>query len=63
MTPEQIGRLDDSLRAAGVAYKAELYTGALHGFTMSDLPVYNREAGEAHWDRLLGLFAETLRAA
>jgi carboxymethylenebutenolidase len=63
MTPEQIGRLDEALRAAGATYMAELYTGALHGFTMSDLPVYNREACDKHWDRLLGLFAETLRAA
>jgi len=63
MTPEQIEQLEEALRAAGTVYETELYTGALHGFTMSDLPVYNREACDKRWDRLLGLFAKTLRAA
>ncbi len=62
MTAEQIAELDRTLKAAGVRYAAELYTGALHGYTMPDLPVYNREAAERHWQRLLGLFAETLQA-
>jgi carboxymethylenebutenolidase len=62
MTPEQIQWLDEALRAAGTIFEAELYTGALHGFTMSDLPVFNRKACDKHWERLLGLFAETLRA-
>ncbi len=63
MTPEQIDRLDQALTAAGTVYEAELYGGARHGFTMSDLPVYNREAGDKHWRRLLTLFQETLRPA
>jgi carboxymethylenebutenolidase len=61
MTPEQIERLDQALKAAGTVYEAELYAGALHGFTMTDLPVYNREACDKHWQRLLGMFKETLR--
>jgi carboxymethylenebutenolidase len=61
MTQEQIDRLDQALKDAGTVFEAELYTGALHGFTMSDLPVYNRKACDKHWQRLLDLFKETLR--
>jgi carboxymethylenebutenolidase len=63
MTPEQIDRLDQALKSAGTVFEAEFYTGARHGFTMSDLPVYNREACDKHWQRLLSLFKETLRPA
>jgi carboxymethylenebutenolidase len=62
MTPEQIERLDRALKPAGAAFKTELYVGALHGFTMSDLPAFNQKACDRHWDRLLDLFEETLQA-
>jgi carboxymethylenebutenolidase len=57
-----IARLDEALKAAGARYQTELYAGALHGFTMSDLPVYNKAACDRHWDRLLGLYSRTLAA-
>jgi Dienelactone hydrolase family len=57
-----IARLNGSLSAAGIRYQAELYTGAMHGFTMSDLPMYNEAACNKHWDRLLALFARTLKS-
>jgi carboxymethylenebutenolidase len=60
MTPEDIARLEDALQRAGRRYQAELYAGALHGFTMPDLPVYNKAACDQHWDRLLALFRRTL---
>jgi carboxymethylenebutenolidase len=60
MTPEDIARLEDALHKAGRRYQAELYAGALHGFTMPDLPVYNKPACDQHWDRLLALFRRTL---
>jgi carboxymethylenebutenolidase len=60
MTAEDIARLDEALRKAQTRYRTELYTGALHGFTMPDLPVYNKSACDQHWDRLLSLFAGTL---
>ncbi len=62
MSLEDIARLNESLSAAGVRYQAELYTGAMHGFTMPDLPVYNEAACNKHWDRLLALFARTLKS-
>ena len=63
MTLEDIARLEDALQKAGSRYQAELYTGALHGFTMPDLPAYNKAACDQHWDRLLALFDRTLSPA
>ena len=48
---------------AGARYRTELYTGALHGFTMSDLPVYSKAVCDQHWDRLLTLYGWTLTVA
>ena len=61
MPPEQQQRLDAALTTAGVPHVCEQYDGAAHGFTMSDTAVYDEEATERHWDRLLTLFARTLR--
>ncbi len=55
MTAAQIETLDRALQAAGVRYQAELYRGARHGFTMTDLPAYDPAACEQHWRRLLAL--------
>lgn len=63
MTAEDIARLDEALQKAGTRYRAELYTGALHGFTMPDLPVYSKAACDQHWDRLLALYGRTLKIA
>jgi carboxymethylenebutenolidase len=63
MTAEDIARLEDALQKAGSRYQAELYTGALHGFTMPDLPAYNKAACDQHWERLLALFGRTLKPA
>jgi carboxymethylenebutenolidase len=61
MTPADIARLEEALVAAGVRFTSELYTGARHGFTMPDLPVYDAQACERHWRKLLELFARNLR--
>jgi carboxymethylenebutenolidase len=63
MPLQDIARLDEALKIAGNRYQSELYAGAAHGFTMSDLPAYNKAACERHWDRLLGLYSNTLKAA
>lgn len=57
---EQQERLEHALTAAGVDYTLEVYPGAKHGFAVTGHLVYDREASEKHWDRLLTLFAETL---
>lgn len=51
--------LDKSLTDANVPHTIELYHAA-HGFTMADLPVYNKDEAERHWTTMLALFAETL---
>jgi len=61
-TPEQQAKLSDALKSAGRSFRAELYNGAKHGYTMADLPVYDKNAAEKHWTNLLGLFKEALPA-
>jgi carboxymethylenebutenolidase len=62
MTPADIARLEQALNAAGSRYESEVYTGALHGYTMQDLPMYNPEAAERHFRKLLPLFERNLKA-
>jgi carboxymethylenebutenolidase len=52
-------RLDRALTDARVPHAIELYHAA-HGFTMADLPVYNRDEAERHWTTMLKLFGDTL---
>jgi carboxymethylenebutenolidase len=58
-TPEVTKRLTAALEEAKAPYRIELYPGVSHGFVMPDLPVYNQNAAEQHWDRLLNLLQET----
>ena len=60
MNPEQIATLNDALEQAGVRHRAEVYEGALHGYTMSDTAVYNEAACERHFDELFALLGRTL---
>lgn len=57
---EQQDRLEKALSEAGVDYTLEVYGQAKHGFAVTGHPVYDRDASERHWTRLLALFAETL---
>ncbi|PGH48707.1 dienelactone hydrolase family protein [Streptomyces sp. Ru87] len=61
MDARHIARLEEALDAAGVTYHSEVYEGAAHGFTMADTPVFDAAALDRHWERLLDLFARTLR--
>jgi carboxymethylenebutenolidase len=60
MPPEQQARLREALQESGVHFETELYTGALHGFAMADLPAYNKEALQRHWKKLRELFVREL---
>ncbi|HEX4053980.1 MAG TPA: dienelactone hydrolase family protein [Tepidisphaeraceae bacterium] len=51
-------RLETALETAGVRHQLEVYPGVHHGFTMTDVPVYDREAAERHWQRLGQLLRE-----
>lgn len=61
MPPEQMDLLESAMREAGVAFRAEMYAGATHGFTMADTAAYDEAATEQHWDRLLSLLDRALR--
>ncbi len=54
-------RLQSALETAGVRYQLEVYPGVRHGFTMTDVPVYDREAAERHWQKLLQLLRKARR--
>ena len=58
--PEQMERLARAFDAADVDYRAELYEGARHGFTMADLDVYDEAADERHYRELLALLGRRL---
>jgi len=59
--PEQCARLDAALKEAGVDARVEIWEGALHGWTMRDLPVFNPDAAKRHLRELIALFDATLK--
>ena len=60
MTPEQIAVLDQTMDDAGITHTTEVYTGAAHGYTMSDMGAYDEAATERHFSALFGLLERTL---
>jgi carboxymethylenebutenolidase len=56
----QKARLEAAFKAAGTDARVETWP-AIHGWTMSDTPIYNAEQAERHWKELIALFDETLR--
>lgn len=62
-TPEHQQALEKALSGAGVRHTLELYQGARHGFAVPDHPgIYDEEAAERHWSRVLNLFGSELHA-
>ncbi|MHB1538617.1 MAG: dienelactone hydrolase family protein [Solirubrobacteraceae bacterium] len=62
MTPENIATLEQALQDAGVRHRSELYQGAAHGYTMADMPVYDEQAAERHFEELFALLDRTIAA-
>ena len=58
--PEMATKLEQALSAANVRYRSETYTGAAHGWMMTDFPVFNPAAAEKGWKEMLALFARNL---
>ncbi|MDE2602699.1 MAG: dienelactone hydrolase family protein [Bradyrhizobium sp.] len=46
----------------GANAEVEIYPGTHHGFAFPKRPVYNRDAAERHWERLLALYRRNLPA-
>jgi carboxymethylenebutenolidase len=60
MTAEQIAVLERALDEAGVRYRSEVYPGAMHGYTMSDIAAYDEAACERHFAELFALLSRTV---
>lgn len=61
-TAELVDRFRDEMKKARVRGVVERLPGVAHGFSMEDLPVYNREAAERHFERTLDLWRRNLSA-
>jgi carboxymethylenebutenolidase len=61
-TPKQIATVEGALRAAGKEFRAEVYPGAEHGYTMADTPAYDEGAAERHYTELSALLSRTVAA-
>lgn len=59
-TAELIDQFREELRKNEVRGVVERIPGVAHGFAMADLPVYNREAAEHHFERTLDLWRRNL---
>ena len=46
----------------GANAEVEIYPGTHHGFAFPKRPVYDRDAAERHWERLLALYRRNLSA-
>lgn len=60
-TEADAAQLDAALTAAGVEHACVFYPGALHGWTMTDFPIYQEEGAERHWRELVALFDRALK--
>ncbi len=60
LTPGETDRIKAALEAARVNHTVEIYPGVQHGFAANGTPMYDRDAAERHWERILALFGETL---
>jgi len=60
-TAEHKLKLQEAFTLAHVKGILEDYPDAAHGFAINDSTVYNREASELHWQRILRLFGENLK--
>jgi len=59
-TPEIVDRFRDELEQQGITGVVERLPGTAHGFAMADLPVYNHDAAERHFERTLDLWRRNL---
>jgi carboxymethylenebutenolidase len=58
---EIIEKLKQSMKADGANAEVEIYPGTHHGFAFPKRPVYDRDAAERHWERLLALYRRRLQ--
>jgi carboxymethylenebutenolidase len=57
---ETIDKVTQAMTGANA--EVEVYPGTHHGFAFPKRPVYDRDAAERHWERLLALYRRNLTA-
>jgi len=60
VTPEIVDAFRDEMERNGVRGSVERVPGVAHGFAMADLPVYDRDASERHFEHTLALWRRNL---
>jgi carboxymethylenebutenolidase len=56
--PEIIAKVREGMK--GTKNEVEIFGGTHHGFAFPKRPVYDRDAAERHWERLLSLYRRNL---
>ena len=56
--PEIIEKVKAAMQGANA--EVEIYPGTHHGFAFPKRPVYDRDAAERHWERLIALYRRNL---
>jgi len=59
-TPEVVDQFREEMVRNSVAGVVERLPGVAHGFAMADLPVYDQDAAEHHFERTLDLWRRNL---
>ena len=57
---EIVEKVRQQMKADGANAEVEIYPGTHHGFAFPKRPVYDRDAAERHWERLLALYRRNL---
>src|SRR5712671_4121904 len=58
---EIVEKIKQQTKADGANAEVEIYPGTHHGFAFPKRPVYDRDAAERHWERLLALYRRRLQ--
>ncbi|HEY4703822.1 MAG TPA: dienelactone hydrolase family protein [Streptosporangiaceae bacterium] len=61
-SPEQVGELEQALKAAGKTYEFHTYEGAGHAFFSVNRPSYRVEAANDGWQRIWDFYGQYLSA-
>jgi carboxymethylenebutenolidase len=61
-SPEQVGELEQALKAAGKTYEFHSYEGAGHAFFAVNRPSYRVEAANDGWQRIWDFYGQYLSA-
>jgi carboxymethylenebutenolidase len=57
---EIIEKVKQAMKGDSANAEVEVYPGTHHGFAFPKRPVYDRDAAERHWERLLALYRRNL---